>query len=309
MTKFAFIFPGQGAQKTGMGLDLFNNFESSRRVFEVCNEILGRDISKLCFEGSDEELKLTINSQIAILTVSIAALAAFKTKTDIVPSYCAGHSLGEYSAMYCAGVMDLETSFLAIKKRAELMSEASVKYKGTMAAVLGLEPDVIKDAIKDIKHYVDIANYNNQMQTVITGTQEGVEEASAILKEKGARRIVPLSVSGGFHSELMKEAGIEFENFVKDLTLYDAKIPVITNIDAEETIKSEDFRLKMPRQIYSGVYWLQTIKKMIDNGVDVFIEFGEGNILGGLNKKICPELKTYSISDSETLDNVIKELK
>ena len=309
MEKIAFIFPGQGAQKTGMGLDLYNNFDASKNVFETCNKTLGRDIKGLCFEGSEEELKLTINSQIAILATSIAALEAFRSKTSLTPCYCAGHSLGEYSAMYAAGVMDLKTVFLAIQKRAELMHEASLNNKGTMAAVLGLDSNKIKEIISNVEGYVDIANYNNEMQTVITGEIKAVEEASNLLKEQGARRVIPLSVSGAFHSALMRQAGDEFEKFVSNLDLSDAKFPVVTNIDTFLTVYGDDFKFKMPKQIYSSVYWYQSIQKMLMNGVDRFIEFGEGNILSGLNKKICPEIKTYSISDSETLYNTLEELK
>ncbi len=305
MAKYAFIFPGQGAQYSGMGLEFYNNFECSKQVFETANKVLNKDVSKICFEGSDEDLKKTINTQSAILAVEIAILEAFKSKTSIRASYVAGHSLGEYAALYESGAIDLENIFKAIQKRAELMDLACQNGKGGMAAVLGLNADIIRE---NLIPNVYVANYNEPNQTVITGDVESVSKLSEVLKEKGARKVVPLAVSGAFHSPLMKIATDEFKKFVSTIEIKDSKIPVITNCDGKETTKKEDFINKMPEQISNSVYWVQTINKMVENGVDTFIEMGPGRVLSGLNKKMCPELKTYNISDLQSLEAVLGEL-
>lgn len=310
MKKFAFIFPGQGSQSTGMGQDLYNNFESSKQVYKTADRVLGKKISEICFNGPDDDLKQTINAQSAIVATSIAALEAFKSKCDIKPTVTLGHSLGEYCAMYAAGVMDLETTMKAIQKRSELMDEATKTTKGTMAAILGAKIEDINSSIDEVSNLglVQIANYNDPTQIVITGEIEAVNKACELIKEKGARKVVPLAVSGGFHSKLMNSAKEGFMDFVKELNLHEANIPVITNVDANLTTKSEDFKNKMPNQINSSVMWNQSIEKALNEGVDVFIEFGNGKVLAGLNRKICPEIKTYNVSDSETLKNVIEEL-
>ena len=310
MKKFAFIFPGQGSQSTGMGQDLYNNFESSKQVYETADRVLGKKISEICFNGPDDDLKQTINAQSAIVATSIAALEAFKSKCDIKPTVTLGHSLGEYCAMYAAGVMDLETTMKAIQKRSELMDEATKTTKGTMAAILGAKIEDINSSIDEVSNLglVQIANYNDPTQIVITGEIEAVNKACELIKEKGARKVVPLAVSGGFHSKLMNSAKEGFMDFVKELNLHEANIPVITNVDANLTTKSEDFKNKMPNQINSSVMWNQSIEKALNEGVDVFIEFGNGKVLAGLNRKICPEIKTYNVSDSETLKKVIEEL-
>ncbi len=310
MKKFAFIFPGQGSQTTGMGLDLYNNFENAKKVYNTADEVLGKEISKICFEGPDETLKQTINAQSAIVATSIAALEAFKSKCDILPTVTLGHSLGEYCAMYAAGVMDLKTTMKAIQKRSELMDEATKTTKGTMAAILGAKQEDILSSVEEASKVglVQVANYNDPTQIVITGEIEAVNKACELIKEKGARKVVPLAVSGGFHSKLMDSAKEGFVDFVNSLELNDANIPVITNVDAKLTTKADDFKNKMPNQINSSVMWNQSIEAAIKEGVDTFIEFGNGKILAGLNRKICPEIKTYNVSDSETLKTVIEEL-
>ena len=304
MKKTAFIFPGQGAQYKGMGKDLYDNYEVSRHVFEVADSVLGRKISTICFEGSEDELKQTINTQPAIVTTSIAILEVLKSELNITPDYTAGHSLGEYCAMYASGVMTLEDTIKAIQKRAELMG--SVKG-GSMAAVLNASEEQLKAGLEEGRKYgyVDIANYNSPAQVVITGDEEAVSKAGEYMLANGVRKVVPLPVSGAFHSKYMEEAGAEFSEFIKDFPLKDAKIPVITNVDAEPTINAEDFRAKMPRQIYSSVHWTQTIERLISEGVDTFIEIGPSKILAGLNKKFAYETITYNVYDKISLENTI----
>ena len=322
--KIAFLFPGQGAQAVGMGKDLYESFESAKNVFDTADKVLGKSVASLCFEGPEDALKQTVNTQPCIVTMSIAALEALKSQMDIKPDYVAGHSLGEYCAMYEAGVMSLETTLKAIQKRADLMNEASCgknksekdcpagqKKGGAMAAVLNATEEQLKAGLEEGSKvgYVDVANYNSPAQVVITGDENAVKAASDYLLANGVRRVVPLAVSGAFHSKFMEAAGHEFESFVNSLDLNNASIPVITNVDASETVDSSDFRVKMPKQIYSSVHWTHTIQKMSSDGVEIFVEIGPGKVLAGLNKKIVPDAKVFNIYDKASLDATIASLK
>lgn len=243
-----------------MGKDLYESCESAKQVFDTADEVLGKTITTMCFEGPEDALKQTVNTQPSIVTMSIAALEALKSQCDVTPAYVAGHSLGEYCAMYAAGVMSLENTLKAIQKRADLMGATK---GGAMSAVLNASEDALKEALKEASNvgYVDVANYNSPAQVVITGDEAAVAKAGELLLAKGARRVVPLPVSGAFHSKFMEPAGKEFEKFVSGLEINDASVPVITNVDAEPATSSIDFREKMPKQIYSSVHWTQTIQK------------------------------------------------
>lgn len=306
MKKVAFIFPGQGSQAVGMGKDLYENFEASKHVFDKANEVLGKDIKHICFEGDEEVLKQTVNTQPAILTTSIACLEALKSLVDVTPAYVAGHSLGEYAAYYTAGVVDLEHSLTLIQKRADLMSDATA---GSMAAVLNATDEQIKEALEKANKdgYVDVANYNSPVQVVITGEVEAVKKACEYLQELGVKRVIPLAVSGAFHSMLMKNASEKFAEFIQDMDIKNAQIPVITNVDAE--ITTENFKPKMSKQICSSVFWTQTIQKMIENGVEIFVELGNGKVLSGLNRKISSDIITYNVYDKATCEEVAEKLK
>ena len=306
--KIAFLFPGQGAQSVGMGKDLYDNFEAAKSVYDTADSTLGKSISTICFEGPEEDLKQTVNTQPSIVTTSIAALEALKSELNIIPDFVAGHSLGEYCAMYTAGVMSLETTLKAIQKRADLMGATK---GGSMAAVLNASDEQLKAGLEEGSKvgYVDVANYNSPVQVVITGDSDAVKATSDYLLANGVRRVVPLAVSGAFHSKYMENAGNEFASFVSELELNDAKMPVITNVDATETLKADDFKSKMPKQISSSVYWTQTIQKMIEEGVDTFVEIGPGKVLAGLNKKIAPEATVYNVFDKASLDATVTALK
>jgi [acyl-carrier-protein] S-malonyltransferase len=306
--KIAFLFPGQGSQSVGMGKDIYENYEAAKEIYDIADSTLGRSISNICFEGPEEDLKQTVNTQPCIVTTSIALMEALRTELNIVPDYTAGHSLGEYCAMFASGVMSLETTLRLIQKRAELMGEVK---GGSMAAILNAADEVLKAGLAEGSKigYVDVANYNSPAQVVITGDENAVKAAGDYVLANGARRVVPLAVSGAFHSKFMQEAGAVFAEFIEDADLNDSSIPVITNVDAELTTHAEDFRAKMPKQIYSSVHWTQTIQKMSEEGVDTFIEIGPGKVLAGLNKKIIPDANVYNIFDKASLDSTVAALK
>ena len=307
--KVAFIFPGQGSQRVGMGKDSYEKLTVARDVFERANKVLGKKISEICFNGDEEQLKQTVNTQPALVTMAIAAFEALKNKGKIEPAFVAGHSLGEYCALFAAGVMDLDTTFKAIQKRADLMQKNA--KGGKMGAVLNATKDVLELGLEEGRKlgYVDVANYNSPFQVVITGDEKAVDKVGEYVVANGARRFIPLAVSGAFHSKYMEKATEDFAEFAHDLPLNDAKIPVITNVDAEITTNAEDFREKMPRQISSSVYWTQTIQKMAQNGVEHFIEIGSGQVLAGLNRRILPESKVYNVYDVQSLNETVESLK
>ncbi|MCG1020616.1 ACP S-malonyltransferase [Sutcliffiella horikoshii] len=311
MGKVAFVFPGQGSQTVGMAQELAKDFNEVQHVIAQADEKLGYKLSTLMFEGPQEELTLTYNAQPALLTSSIAILQMLK-KAGIKADYAAGHSLGEYSALVAAEAIRFEDAVQTVHLRGKYMEEAVPAGIGSMAAVLGLEEQLLKEACEDASIEagpVQLANLNCPGQIVISGTTEGVTAASEKAKEKGAKRVIPLVVSGPFHSSLMKPAASKLEDTLSSIDINDAIIPVIANVDADEMTNATEIPVKLVEQLYSPVRWEQSVQKMIDLGVDTFIEVGPGKVLSGLIKKVNRKVITIPVYDNETLQKAIDHFK
>ncbi|MCW4681097.1 ACP S-malonyltransferase [Bacillus pumilus] len=311
MTKIAFLFPGQGSQKIGMGKDLFDQEAVSKAVFEEADKTLGFDLSSMIFEGDAEELTLTYNAQPALLTTSIAILKKFE-ESGIKADYAAGHSLGEYTALVAAGALSFQDAVYAVRKRGELMNEAVPAGEGAMAAILGLDQAALLEVTKEVTesgHLVELANLNCPGQIVISGTAKGVELASEKAKKKGAKRAISLEVSGPFHSALMKPAAEKFTDVLSKLNITDAKTPVISNVTADIVTSRDAIETKLIEQLYSPVRFEESVERLIDLGVTTFIEIGPGKVLSGLVKKVNRRLTTISVSDQETIEAAIETLK
>ena len=311
MGKIAFIFPGQGSQTVGMGQQLAQRYANVATVFERADQTLNTELSSLIFNGPKETLTLTVNAQPALLTTSIAILEKFK-EANIKPDFVAGHSLGEYTALVAANAIAFEDAVFAVRKRGELMEEAVPAGKGTMAAILGMESeDLLKitNQITSEGNPVQLANLNCPGQIVISGSTEGVQLASAMAKENGAKRAIPLEVSGPFHSSLMQPAAEKFTKVLNHIKIQDATIPVISNVTAMPITSADEIKTKLIEQLYSPVLWQGIVTTLLDSGVDTFIEIGPGKVLSGLVKKVNRRITTYSISDEESLLSTIESIK
>lgn len=311
MNKIAFVFPGQGSQAVGMGKDLAEKYPEVMSYFKKADETLNVSLSQLIFEGPKEELTLTVNTQPALLTTSIAILESFK-QSGIKADYVAGHSLGEYTALVAAGALTFEEGVYSVRKRGEFMENAVPNGEGTMAAVLGLDRDKLSTVSAEVTESgfpVSLANLNCPGQIVISGSRKGVELAGAKAKETGAKRVLPLEVSGPFHSPLMRPAADKLREVLDGTSMKDADIPVVVNVSAEPIVSAAEIKDKLVEQLYSPVLWEDSVQKMIALGVDTFIEIGPGKVLSGLIKKIDKSVKTYSVSDEESTLAVINELK
>lgn len=310
MTKIAFIYPGQGSQTVGMG-ETFLGDERSRGFFEQADKALDLNLSELMLEGPAEKLTLTYHAQPALLTVS-SMITERLAREGIVPSYTAGHSLGEYSALVASGVLKFENAVELVHQRGLFMNDAVPAGEGTMAAILGMESADLKkitNQVTDSTGIVQLANLNSPGQIVISGTKAGVEEACRLAKENGAKRAIPLDVSGPFHSELMRPASMDLSEVLSKAFLMDARVPVVANVTAEPEINAAQIQDLLVRQLYSPVLWEQSVRKMIELGVTVFVEIGPGKVLSGLVKKIDRSLTVLPVHDMESCEKAIEELK
>ena len=303
--KTAFLFPGQGAQKCGMGESFAKYDEAAKKVYENASRLLDLDMEELVFT-ENKKLDMTEYTQAAMVTTGIAMLKVIE-KTSLKADVCAGLSLGEYEALYLAGAISEEDAIVLARHRGKLMQEAVPLGVGTMAAVLNLDAAVIEDCLKDIEN-VWIANYNCPGQIVISGTVAAVEKAGEKLKEAGAKRVLPLNVSGPFHSGLLKPAGDKLYEYLRNIEIKKPTIPYVANYTAEFVYDDKDIKELLRKQVFGSVRFEQSIRNMLKEGVDTFIEIGPGKVLGGFVKKIDKEAKVYSIETVEDMNNVIKEL-
>ncbi len=308
--RIGFVFPGQGSQSVGMGREWAEQYPAARRVFEEADQVLGLSLAELCWQGPEEDLQLTANTQPALLTVSIAILRVLQD-LGIRPSVVAGHSLGEYSALVAANCLDLKTALTLVRQRGEAMQQAVPVGEGAMAAILGLAAEEVEKAVDEAAgtEICSIANYNAPGQIVIAGHTQAVERAVGICKDRGARRAVLLPVSAPFHCSLMAPAREHMTPALEGAAFKDPTLPVVSNIDARPVQTAEEARQALRRQIDGPVRWIESVEWMVGEAeVDLFLEVGSGKVLTGLNRRIAPSTKTLSLSEPGGLAKVQERL-
>jgi [acyl-carrier-protein] S-malonyltransferase len=312
MGKLAFIFPGQGAQKAGMGRELHDRFSEARAVFEQIDAALGERLSTLCFEGPDEALKLTANTQPAILAVSSAA-AAVLAGAGLVPDLVAGHSLGEYSALVAAGAISPADAARAVRARGTFMQEAVPAGQGAMSAVLGLDPARVTEVCAEVSaalgQVVSPANFNEPAQTVIAGAAAAVEQAGVRLKAAGAKRVLPLPVSAPFHCALMAPVSARLEPVLRGCAWRAPSCPVVTNVEASPNADPARIVPLLLRQVTAPVRWIECVEELARLGVTRVVEVGPGRVLGGLVKRIAPAIEAFNVEDAASLEKTLAALK
>lgn len=305
MSKIAFVFPGQGAQYTGMGKDFYENYDRAKEVFAIANKVSGLSMEELIFQ-ENENLHITKYTQVAMLTVEIAILKVLQEK-GIYSEVNAGLSLGEYGALVASEVLSVHDALELVVKRGAFMQEA-VPTGGAMTAVMGLSNDVIEKVCSEAEGVVSVANYNCPGQTVITGEVEAVNKAAEKLKEAGAKRCIPLKVSGPFHSKMLEEAGKKLAQELEKVKVEEIKTPYITNVTADYVTDKNQVKDLLERQISSSVCWQQSVERMVKDGVDTFIEIGPKKTLTGFLRKIAPEDKGYNVETIADLEKLVEVL-
>lgn len=312
--KLAYVFPGQGAQYVGMGKELAQRYEAARKTYAMADEALGFSVSSLCFDGPAEELKKTHFTQPALLTTSIAALRAFEEVVEerVTPAFVAGHSLGEYTACVAAGSLDLREALSLVHRRGQWMDEAVPGGTGTMAAVLGMEAEALDAVCKEVsteQSVVELANVNCPGQIVISGHVDAVKRAMDHAKQRGAKRAIALTVSGPFHSSLMKRASDKLSDALLTSGFQDVTIPVVANVDGGLNTHSKDIITALKEQLYQPVLWELDTRVMLKEGIDVFIEFGPGTVLSGLIRKVERGIPTLHVEDEASLRETLAEVQ
>ncbi len=305
MSKVAFVFPGQASQSPGMGKEFAEKYPAARSVFEEADRAAGFSVSQMCFAGTEEELKQTANTQPCILTVSIAVYRVLAEK-GFQPQFVAGHSLGEYSALVAAGSLEFADAVRLVRKRGTFMQEAVPAGEGAMAAILGLSHAQVGDICKKAAdgEALSPANLNSPEQTVISGTAAAVKRAVELASQNGAKRAVILPVSAPFHSSMMQPAQAKMEPLLRATKFSDLRVPLITNVDAEEVTKGDEAREALIRQITAPVRWEDSIREMIEQGVNTFVEVGPGRVLSGLLRQIDRSVHSFNVEDEASLANV-----
>jgi [acyl-carrier-protein] S-malonyltransferase len=307
--KIAFVFPGQSSQYVGMGKEIYENFVQAREIFKEASEELGYDIARLCFEGHEEELNKTFITQPSILTVSTAINKVLLSK-EIMPSVVAGHSLGEYSALVSAGVLSFREAVKITEIRGQFMQEAVPEGRGLMAAILGLERNMVDEICASIKSgYAAPANYNSPGQIVIAGEKEAVEEAMRLAREKGAKKALTLAVSVPSHCTLMAGASQRLSELLDKVDFKNPVIPVVNNADAIFLNDGDSVKKSLIRQLNNPLLWEDSIRAIFDSGIDTFIEVGPKRVLSGLIKRIEPSAKIFNVEDTKSLENTLTSIK